>query len=139
MARYGTKAQKSVERTMRERKHGTLRSGLNRRENHDRIEQELLQNIELAAANNIPGLICFTGDRYDGKSDDECLDISAEGLSRVTMDPPRSGTGVVAPCRWGTSLRSSFPALRGTPRTSQTTASPGPGGPRAADGDGGYE
>jgi len=71
--------------------HGTLRSGLNQRENHDRIEQELLQNIELAAANNIPGLICFTGDRYDGMSDDECLDISAAGLSRVTKAAEQKG------------------------------------------------
>jgi hydroxypyruvate isomerase len=71
--------------------HGTLRNGLNRRENHDRIEQELLQKIELAAANGIPGLICFTGDRYDGKSDDECLDISAEGLSRVTKIAEQKG------------------------------------------------
>jgi hydroxypyruvate isomerase len=71
--------------------HGTLRDGLNKRENHDRIEQELLQKIELAAANGIPGLICFTGDRYEGKSDDECLDISAEGLSRVTEVAEQKG------------------------------------------------
>src|SRR5262249_56456085 len=59
--------------------HASLPDGLNKRENHDRIEQELLKNIELAATNGIPGLICFTGNRYDGKSDDECLDISAPG------------------------------------------------------------
>jgi hydroxypyruvate isomerase len=74
--------------------HRSLRDGLNRRENHDRIEQELLEKIELAAANQIPGLICFTGDRYDGKSDDECLDISAEGLSRVTKAAEEKGVNL---------------------------------------------
>jgi hydroxypyruvate isomerase len=74
--------------------HASLRDGLNKRENHDRIEQELLQKIELAAANGIPGLICFTGDRYDGKSDDECLDISAAGLSRVTKAAEEKGVNL---------------------------------------------
>jgi hydroxypyruvate isomerase len=70
--------------------HGKLEDGLNKRENHNRIEQELLANIELAAANNIPGLICFSGNRY-GKSDEECLDIMAEGLSRVTKAAEAKG------------------------------------------------
>ena len=62
--------------------HKSLPDGLNKRENHDRIEEELLQNIELAAANDIPGLICFSGNR-EGKSDEEGLDNTIEGLSRV--------------------------------------------------------
>lgn len=33
--------------------HSSLPDGLNKRENHDRIEDELLANIELAAANDI--------------------------------------------------------------------------------------
>ncbi len=64
--------------------HGMLTDGLNRRENHDRIEQELLTNIELAAANDIPGVICFSGNRYEGVSDEEGIDITSAGLSRVT-------------------------------------------------------
>ncbi|MBC8230543.1 TIM barrel protein [bacterium] len=63
--------------------HGTLTNGLNKRENHDRIEQELLAKIELAAENDIPGLICFSGNR-EGLPDDEGIEITAEGLSRVT-------------------------------------------------------
>ena len=62
--------------------HRSLPDGLNKRENHDRIEDELLQNIEIAAENDIPGLITFSGNRY-GVSDEECVDICAEGLSRV--------------------------------------------------------
>ena len=50
--------------------HDSLPDGLNKRENHDRIEQELLESIELAARLDIPGLICFSGNR-DGLDDDE--------------------------------------------------------------------
>ena len=63
--------------------HATLTDGLNRPENHDRIEQEILENLELAAEHDVPGLICFSGNRYDGVSDEEGIDITAEGLSRV--------------------------------------------------------
>ena len=63
--------------------HRSLPDGLNKRENHDRIEDELLANIELAAANDIPGLICFSGNR-EGKSEEEGRDNTIEGLLRVT-------------------------------------------------------
>ena len=39
--------------------HRSLTDGLNRRENHDRIEDELSKNIEAAAEYGIPGLICL--------------------------------------------------------------------------------
>ncbi|MGD8240040.1 MAG: TIM barrel protein [Armatimonadota bacterium] len=70
--------------------HASLRDGLNKRENHDRIEQELLENIELAAANNIPSLICFSGDRH-GASDEEGIEVCAEGLSRVAKAAEEKG------------------------------------------------
>ena len=62
--------------------HGTLTNGLNKPENHDRIEDELSQNIEKAAENRIPSLIAFSGNR-NGLPDDEGIDICAEGLNRV--------------------------------------------------------
>ena len=62
--------------------HQSLPDGLNKRENHDRIEQEILENIEVAVANDIPGLICFSGNR-EGKSDEEGRDNTIEGLLRV--------------------------------------------------------
>ena len=71
--------------------HSSLTDGLNKRENHDRIEDELLANIELAAANDIPGLITFSGNRYEGLSDEEGIDIIAEGLSRVTKAAEEKG------------------------------------------------
>ena len=71
--------------------HSSLTDGLNKRENHDRIEDELLANIELAAANDIPGIITFSGNRYEGLSDGEGIDIIAEGLSRVTKAAEEKG------------------------------------------------
>src|SRR5690349_12771859 len=38
--------------------HGTLGDGLNKRSNHDRIEQELKTSIDIAVKHGIPGLIC---------------------------------------------------------------------------------
>jgi hydroxypyruvate isomerase len=74
--------------------HSALTDGLNKRENHDRIEAELLANIELAAANDIPGLITFSGNRYEGLSDEEGIDIIAEGLSRVTKAAEEKGVNL---------------------------------------------
>ena len=45
------------------RAHGTIESGLNRPENHDRIEAEILANLDLARRWDIPLLICFSGNR----------------------------------------------------------------------------
>src|SRR5688500_12189541 len=45
------------------RGHGTIESGLNRTENHARIEAEILANLELARRWDIPLLICFSGSR----------------------------------------------------------------------------
>ena len=70
--------------------HGTLTDGLNRRENHDRIEEELSRNIELAAEYGIPSLICFSGNRR-GLPDDEGIQITAEGLRRVTKMAEEKG------------------------------------------------
>ncbi len=62
--------------------HGTLENGLNKRENHDRIEKELLENIDKAVANDIPALICFSGNR-EGLDDLTGAKICAECLKRV--------------------------------------------------------
>ena len=73
--------------------HASLPDGLNKPENHDRIEQELLANIELAAANDIPGLICFSGNR-EGKSDEEGRDHTVEGLLRVKKAAEEKGVNL---------------------------------------------
>jgi hydroxypyruvate isomerase len=55
---------------------------LNRTENHDRLEKALRELIEFAAANEIPSVICFSGNRR-GMSDEEGLKNCAVGLKRI--------------------------------------------------------
>jgi len=73
--------------------HGSLGDGLNKRSNHDRIEDELLKNIDIAVENDIPGLICFSGNR-EGLPDDEGIEIVAEGLSRVAKTAEEKGVNL---------------------------------------------
>ncbi len=63
--------------------HASLPDGLNKPENHERIEAELIESIDLAAQHDIPGLICFSGNRNDGQSDYEGMIACAHGLRRV--------------------------------------------------------
>jgi hydroxypyruvate isomerase len=72
------------------RGHGTIEDGLNRRQNHDRIERELLTNLELAQRWSVPVLICFSGNR-DGISDEEGIETTALGLSRVAQAAEDAG------------------------------------------------
>jgi hydroxypyruvate isomerase len=56
--------------------------GLNRKENHDRIIKQLTERIEFAAAEDLPNVICMSGNRQ--KMDDETgLKNCALGLKRV--------------------------------------------------------
>jgi hydroxypyruvate isomerase len=54
----------------------------NRKENHARLEKALREHIEFAAANGLPNVICFSGNRQ-GMADDEGLENCAIGLKRV--------------------------------------------------------
>jgi hydroxypyruvate isomerase len=53
--------------------------GLNRKENHARIEKGLRDAIEFAAAEGLPNVICMSGNRK-GMPDDEGLENCAIGL-----------------------------------------------------------
>jgi len=72
--------------------HHWRQGGLNDRTQHDRIESELRASIEQARANQIPGLICFSGNRIDGQPEREAIETVAEGLHRVI--PAAEKTGV---------------------------------------------
>ena len=63
--------------------HDSIGSGLNRSENHDRIEAELRESIDIAARHDIPGIICFSGNRVPGQSDLEGMIACATGLKRI--------------------------------------------------------
>jgi hydroxypyruvate isomerase len=76
------------------RGHGTIESGLNRVENHDRIEAEILSNLELAQRWGIPLLICFSGSRVE-LTDEAGVENTALGLSRVAGAAEDAGVTLV--------------------------------------------
>lgn len=74
--------------------HASLKDGLNKAENHDRIERELRQSIDLASDHGITGLICFSGDRNPGQSDLDGLLVSARALKRIAPYAERKGVNL---------------------------------------------
>jgi len=73
--------------------HQSLADGLNKRSNHSRIADELHANIDKAAANGIPSLIAFSGNR-NGLSDEEGAEITAEGLRPVMRHAEEKGIDI---------------------------------------------
>lgn len=73
--------------------HASLRDGMNKPENHDRIADELLANIDKAAQWGIHNLCCFSGDRYFGLSEIAGTEICAECMKRVA--PAAEAQGVM--------------------------------------------
>jgi hydroxypyruvate isomerase len=67
---------------------------LNRPENHDAIEKALTDGIDFAAANGLPNVICFSGNRK-GMPDDVGLKNCAAGLKRVVGHAEAKGVTVV--------------------------------------------
>ena len=63
--------------------HASIELGLNRADQHARIEQELRANIALAKQWGIPNLVCFSGSRHSA-TDAEAAHITAAGLARVS-------------------------------------------------------
>jgi hydroxypyruvate isomerase len=61
---------------------GTIPDGLNRKENHDKIEKQFRENIPRAAAAGVPNVITFSGNRR-GQADAEGIDNCVIGLNRV--------------------------------------------------------
>ena len=63
--------------------HGTGVDGLNNPANHDRIEAELHESIDVAAAHGLAGLICFSGNRIAGMDEQDAIANTAAGLRRA--------------------------------------------------------
>jgi hydroxypyruvate isomerase len=63
--------------------HQSLTDGSNNRANHDRIEAELTESIDLAAEHGIPGLNCLSGNRLDGLDDEQAVGVAADCYKRV--------------------------------------------------------
>ncbi|MDR0901798.1 MAG: TIM barrel protein [Opitutaceae bacterium] len=60
----------------------SIKRGFNRREHHADIIAGYLERLRECAAAGVPNLICFSGNR-DGQSDEEGLEICAEGLRKL--------------------------------------------------------
>jgi hydroxypyruvate isomerase len=63
-------------------KGNSITDGLNRTQNHARIEKSLRDGIDFAAAEGIPNVICMSGNRR-GMDDHEGMKNCAEGLKKV--------------------------------------------------------
>ena len=74
--------------------HGSIADGLNRRENHDRIESEIAEKLEIARQWNIPNLIVFSGNR-NGLSDADGADATIAGLKRLAPLAESAGVTLV--------------------------------------------
>ena len=61
---------------------GGIADGWNRKENHDKLEKQMRENIERAAAAKVPNVITFSGNRK-GMADEEAKDNCVAGLNRV--------------------------------------------------------
>lgn len=71
--------------------HRSIDTGLNNPAEHDRIESELLESINLAKQHAIPNLICFSGNRIDGQSEQDAMDACVNGLRRVAPRAEEAG------------------------------------------------
>ena len=69
---------------------GTIPDALNRRENHERIEKSLREGIDLAAANGVPNIITFSGNRR-GMPDAEGADNCVAFLNKVKAQAEDKG------------------------------------------------
>ena len=74
--------------------HGSLEVGLASRAEHDRIEAELRESIEIAAARGIPNLICFSGNGEPGQPRDDAVEACVAGLRRVLPAAERAGVNL---------------------------------------------
>ena len=69
--------------------HASLPDGLNKRSNHDRIEEELRVSIDIAALHGIRGLICFSGNRQPFQTEVEAIEaVSERRRARGESEPP---------------------------------------------------
>jgi hydroxypyruvate isomerase len=72
---------------------GTIPDALNRKENHEGIEKSLREGIDLAAANGVPNIITFSGNRRgmpDAEGADNCVAI----LNKVKTQAEDKGVTV---------------------------------------------
>jgi hydroxypyruvate isomerase len=74
--------------------HDSLPVGLNDPSQHQRIFDELVESIDLAANHGVPGVICFSGNRRDGQSEEEAIEACAEGFRKIAPYAEEKGVNL---------------------------------------------
>lgn len=74
--------------------HDMSKGGFNDPTRHADIEMVLRQSIDVAAENGIPGLICFSGNRRPGLSDEQGIENSIQGLRRIAPYAEKKGVNL---------------------------------------------
>jgi hydroxypyruvate isomerase len=72
---------------------GSIRDGLNRRDLHEKIEAQMRANIDKAAANGVPNVITFSGNR-GGIPDQEAIDNCVLFLNKVKAQAEEKGVTI---------------------------------------------
>ena len=72
---------------------GSIEEGFNRLENHDELVPAYEERIHKVAEAGFTNLICFSGNREEGLSDEEGMENCARGLKQIT--PVAEERGVV--------------------------------------------
>src|SRR5215467_5820062 len=72
---------------------GTIPDALNRKENHERLEKSMRAGIDEAAANGVPNVITFSGNRR-GMDDREGADNCVEFLNKVKAQAEDKGVTI---------------------------------------------
>ncbi len=74
--------------------HDSLANGLNNPAEHARIEAELRESIDFAARHGVPGVICFSGNRRAGQSEEEAIEATVQGFRRVAPYAEEKGVNL---------------------------------------------
>lgn len=74
--------------------HNWASGSLNKRGDHDRIEDELRRSIDIAADHSVPGLICMSGNRQPHVSEMEAIEAVADCLRRVAPYAEKKGVNL---------------------------------------------
>ena len=73
---------------------GSCGGGFNDPDAHDELVAATKASVDLAADNGIPGLIVFSGNRRDGLTDEEGIDITAAGLAKAAPHAEKKGVNL---------------------------------------------
>jgi hydroxypyruvate isomerase len=74
--------------------HHSLPVGLNDASQHERIFAELHHSIDLAVKYGVPGVICFSGNRREGQSEEDAMETCAAGFRMIAPYAEEKGVNL---------------------------------------------